>query len=322
MKDLVKNLASDNDETHRNPNPDPPSAPIESVEEVLVKIPGATLHLFDRQYSDELACGDLTIVRLRQGDNVIAVLARVADEVKWPLLKDEGATVKLDDSHYFFSLRVPSANGHGSNEAKNLLNYGLTIASEGQENSLSLKELDRILEQYTSFSIQKVSDDMDGSMAKEIDLKSEKKELMEESSAAYWTTLAPNVEDYSGSVARIITEGSGQLIKGILWCGDVTVDRLKSGNGILKKRIGPASKWEISSKAMEGIKRVKRMTKMSEEMANGVLSGVVKVSGFFTSSVVDSKAGKKFFRLLPGEIILASLDGFSMLIICLIIFFF
>lgn len=50
---------------------------------------------------------------------------------------------------------------------------------------------------------------------------------------------------------------------------------------------------------------------MSENVAIGVLSGVVKVSGFFTSSVVNSKAGKKFFSLLPGEIILASLDGFS-----------
>jgi len=37
---------------------------------------------------------------------------------------------------------------------------------------------------------------------------------------------------------------------------------------------------------------------MTEKVANGVLSGVVKVSG-----------------LLPGEILLASLDGFSMLII-------
>lgn len=49
---------------------------------------------------------------------------------------------------------------------------------------------------------------------------------------------------------------------------------------------------------------------MSEKVANGVLSGVVKVSGFFTSSVVNSKVGK-FFGLLPGELVLASLDGFG-----------
>ncbi|TYJ03597.1 hypothetical protein E1A91_A12G039100v1, partial [Gossypium mustelinum] len=38
---------------------------------------------------------------------------------------------------------------------------------------------------------------------------------------------------------------------------------------------------------------------------------VVKVSGFFTGSIVNSKVGKKFFNLLPGEIVLASLDGFT-----------
>lgn len=57
--------------------------------------------------------------------------------------------------------------------------------------------------------------------------------------------------------------------------------------------------------------RVKRVTKLTEKVATGVLSGVVKVSGFFTSSVANSKVGKKFFGLLPGEVVLASLDGFS-----------
>lgn len=69
------------------------------------------------------------------------------------------------------------------------------------------------------------------------------------------------------------------------------------------------------------------MTKMSEKVATGLLSGVVKVSGFFTTSVANSKVGQKFFSLLPGEIVLASLDGFSMSLynlmhICLCIFFF
>lgn len=52
---------------------------------------------------------------------------------------------------------------------------------------------------------------------------------------------------------------------------------------------------------------------MSEDVATALLSGAVKVSGFFTSPIVNSKLGKKFFNLLPGEIVLASLDGFSML---------
>lgn len=56
------------------------------------------------------------------------------------------------------------------------------------------------------------------------------------------------------------------------------------------------------------------MTKMTEKVANGVLSGVLKVSGFFSSSVINSKAGKKLFGLLPGEMVLATLDGFSKLL--------
>jgi len=38
----------------------------------------------------------------------------------------------------------------------------------------------------------------------------------------------------------------------------------------------------------------------------------VKVSSYVTSSLANSKAGKKFFSLLPGEIVLASLEGFGM----------
>lgn len=51
---------------------------------------------------------------------------------------------------------------------------------------------------------------------------------------------------------------------------------------------------------------------MSEKVATGILSGVVKVSGFITSSVANSKTGKKILGMVPGEIVLASLDGFGM----------
>ncbi|KAL5557534.1 hypothetical protein UlMin_039770 [Ulmus minor] len=319
MRELVENLFPDDAISGLSP-----SAPPVAVEEVILRIPGAILNLIDKHYSVELACGDFTVIRIRQGENVVAVLARVAEEIQWPLARDEAA-VKLDDSHYFFSFRAPKEHGAGSDSSDeeddrdNLLNYGLTIASKGQERLV--KELDGILQSYSSFTVQKVAEKakkgeaLDGSVAMETtpaDLKSEKKrELMEERSAAYWTTLAPNVEDYSGTTAKMIAAGSGQLIKGILWCGDVTVDRLKWGNEVMKKRMSPGSEKEVSKETLKRIRRVKRVSKMTEKVANGVLSGVVKVSGFFTSSVANSKAGKKFFGLLPGEIILASLDGFS-----------
>lgn len=326
MKDLVENLFPD-DVGYRHPPPSA-SAPPLAAEEVLIRVPGAILNLIDKQYSVELACGDLTIVLIRQGHNVVAVLARVADDIQWPLAKDLAA-VKLDDLHYFFSFKAPKERDSNSDssddedEKKNgsddYLSYGLTIVSKGQEGLL--KELDGILQSYSSFTEQKVSESvkkveiLDESLAKGMspaDLKTEKKkEEMEGKCAAYWTTLAPNVEDYNGMAAKLIAAGSGQLIKGILWCGDVTVERLKQGNEVMQNRMSPCSNTEISPETLKRIKRVKRVTKMTEKVANGVLTGVVKVSGYFTSSVANSKVGKKFFGLLPGEMVLASLDGFG-----------
>ncbi|WOL05938.1 hypothetical protein Cni_G14669 [Canna indica] len=325
MKDLVENLfpevAEDDveeDEAASATLPPP-------VEETLIRVPGAILHLIDPHRSVELGAGDFSLVRLRQGENTVAVLARVGDDlVQWPLARDE-ATVKLDDSHYFFSLHVPHTSlgdGEHDDDGNDLLNYGLTFASKGQEGLL--KELDKHLQAYSSFSVQKVevkgkdraaAEVLDGSVARELtpaEAMGPKKAMMEERSAAYWTTLAPNVEDYSSSVAKMIAKGSGQLIRGILWCGDVTMDRLKWGEDILKRRMTPNSNpTEISKDALKRMKRVKRVTKMSQKVATGVLSGVVKVSGFFTSPIINSKVGKKFFGLLPGEIVLASLDGFG-----------
>ena len=123
-----------------------------------------------------------------------------------------------------------------------MLNYGLTIASKGQEHLLV--ELEKILEDYSSFSVQEVSEEakeagekvLDVTVAREtspVELTGERKEIVERQCSAYWTTLAPNVEDYSGKAAKLIATGSGHLIKGILWCGDVTMDRLIWGNGFM-----------------------------------------------------------------------------------------
>lgn len=258
-KELAENLFPEDDPASQTPT-------LHSSENVLVRVAGVVVHLIEKDQSVELACGELVIVGLNQGNNTVAVLARVGDEIQWPLAKDEAA-VKLDESHYFFSLRVP-ASGSLENDEKaedfggkecEMLNYGLTIASKGQEGVL--KELDQVLETYSCFSVKEVGDGevLDGFVAREMtpeELEEEdKRELMVQSSAAYWTTLAPNVEDYSGRVARLIAAGSGQLIRGILWCGDVTVDRLKWGDEFLKKRMGPGSTSEISPETMRRIER-------------------------------------------------------------------
>ncbi|KAJ0693066.1 putative senescence/spartin-associated [Helianthus annuus] len=274
--------------------------PIQSSEEIILKIPNSIIHLIDKQQSIELASGVLEIVRLRQGNAVVAVLARIDDFIQWPLTKDSAA-VKLDGSHYFFTLRLPSDSDSGFG-SDNLLNYGLTVTGQGLGEVLG--EFDRVLDECSAFSVKQVE--------KNVVVENGGGKVEEKAAAAgYWTTLAPNVEEYSGSVARMIAAGSGQLIRGIMWCGDVTVERLKWGNEVMKKRSKPGVKAEVSPQALKRMKRVKRLTKMSEGMATGVLSGVVKVSGVVTGSIVNSKPGKKFFNLLPGEIVLASLDGFN-----------
>ncbi|KAL2329066.1 hypothetical protein Fmac_022493 [Flemingia macrophylla] len=290
---------------------EPNTSTTQAMETVLVTVPGAILHLIQKDSSVHLASGDLSVATIGEGDKVVAVLARVGDEVKWPLAKDVAA-VKLDASHYFFTVRVPQK------EELEVLNYGLTVAAKGQERAL--RKLDEVLEKYCFVSKERVEgvgewEVLNASVSEETSpeelRRGEKREAVEEHSGAYWTTLAPNVEDYSGRFARWIAAGSGQVVRGILWVGDVTVERLKWGNAYLKKRLEPGSHSQISPQALERIKWVKKLTKMSENVATGVLSGVVKVSAFFTSSLVNSKAGKKFFSLLPGEIVLASLDGFN-----------
>ncbi|KAK1697729.1 hypothetical protein QYE76_014426 [Lolium multiflorum] len=51
---------------------DPPT-----VEETLVSVPGAQLHLVDPDRSLDLGAGTLSVVRLRQGDHAVAILARL-----------------------------------------------------------------------------------------------------------------------------------------------------------------------------------------------------------------------------------------------------
>ncbi|VAH88678.1 unnamed protein product [Triticum turgidum subsp. durum] len=243
-----------------------------TVEETLVDVPGAQLHLVDPDRSLDLGAGTLSIVRLRQGDHCVAVLAR------------------------------------------------LTVAGKGQEQVL--EELDRVLKEYTTFSVKQVDEEaggksevMDTRAVSEItpeEAAGDKKEEIEEQSAAFWTTIAPNVDDYSSSVARLIAKGSGQLVRGIIWCGDITATGLKCGEAVLKKGAGANGKHtQVKPSSLKRMKRARRVTKMSNKVANSILSGVLKVSGFVTSTVVNSKPAQKFFKLMPGEVILASLDGFG-----------
>lgn len=263
VNDLVNNIFPEQSTTTTTTVSDSASAPPIATEEVILTIHGAILHLIDKSYSVELAVGDLEILRLVQGEITVAVFARVADEIQWPLTKDEPA-VKVDESHYFFSLRPVKESGSSDHPIDNeMLNYGLTIASKGQEPLL--EKLDTILSDYSSFTAEKQKEEnvLDLTAAKETspeELKGERKKMVEKQCTAYWTTLAPNVEDYSGVAAKLIATGSGQLIKGILWCGDVTMDRLMWGNDFMKKKLSKAEKErEVSPATLKRLKRLQSL---------------------------------------------------------------
>ncbi|KAL5219693.1 hypothetical protein ABZP36_020377 [Zizania latifolia] len=330
--------------------------PPPTTEEILVAVQGAQLHLVDPDRSLDLGAGTLSVVCLRQGDHSVAVLARLTPEkpnqrrglfsfwssgrsgdgvaqepVQWPLTRDVAA-VKLDPAHYFFSLHVPhtdhdddkddveDAEAEKDADGEAALSYGLTVVGKGQEKVL--EDLNKVLEEYTTFSIKQVepaarekSEVMDTRVVTEItpeEAVGDKKEVVEEQAAAFWTTIAPNVDDYSSSVARLIAQGSGQLVRGIIWCGDITAEGLRCGEAVVKKSVGPSGKpAQVKPSSIRRMKRARRVTKMSNRVANSILSGVLKVSGFVTSTVLNSKPAQKFFKLMPGEVILASLDGFG-----------
>lgn len=334
--------------------------PSHGSEEILLKIPGAIVHLVDGQESALLATGIFSLVRLAQDGNGIAVFAKVGDDLQWPLAKD-APTAKLDETHYFFTLHVPleveddaDDDGAHGEEGSNTLNYGVTFSNDGGPSSLV--ELDKYLEQYSLFSLPQVVQGAPESKAEiekqvkekglgrldrleefmfgkknppakpitipqnaklsevpaSISSPAERKKYIEENSSAYWTTLAPNVEDYSSSIAKGIALQSNTVIKGLFWCSDATVQQLERLGDYAKSHITPNEKpTQISPRTMRNLRRVKKMSRMTERIAKGVLVGIITATGLASGPVMRSKAGKKFFRMLPGEVALVSLDAFG-----------
>jgi spartin len=204
------------------------------LEDVLLRVAGAQLHLIDRSRSHPLAAGDLSLLRIRSGDTSLAATA-LLHPIQWPLTRDV-PVVKLDPCHYSFSLAVPAS---ADDPSPDTLHYGLTLSHPDPR-------LDGLLATYTTFAVHSVvgTKELEGKVRSEVE------------AAAYWTAVAPNVEEYGSSVARGIATGAGHLAKGILWCGEVTVDRLKRGNEVLKKRMQPGdTDADVSPEMLRRIKR-------------------------------------------------------------------
>lgn len=333
----------------------------QGTEEVLITIPSAIAHLIDGNESAHLATGPFSLVRLAQNGNGIAVFARVGDDLQWPLVKD-APTAKLDNNHYFFTLRVPpdvddeaeESTEHGE-DGDSTLNYGITFLDDGGRTAHTL--LDKLLEQYSHLSSPQVvqgdpereakgsreltDEEHKGRLdrleefifgktktpAKPITIPkgakttavpdsitdpAEKEKYIEEKNSAYWTTLAPNVDEYSSTMAKGIASQTNTAIKGLFWCSEATVQQLERLGDYAKSHITPNEKpTRISPGVMRNLRRVKKMSRMSERIAKGVLAGVITASGLASGTVMRSRAGKKFFGMLPGQVALVSLDAFT-----------
>lgn len=292
-----------------------------SIEETLVRIPGrAVVNLVEagEEVSDspQLGSGEFSIVRLVQGNTGIALFVNVGEDVRWPLTKDE-PTLKLDARHYLFSIRPPPDEEAADKDGTEILNYGVTFADEE-----GLDLLDSFLQQHACLSLP--AESTGGAASKSS--RSAKGGSKENPEAAYWTALAPRVEDYNSVVAKAIAAGSGQIIKGLFLCTNAYSSQVQNGGESVRSRATKAesktaatadyqkktsAQVKISPRTKRNIRRAKRLSRMTEKLSENVLAGVVTVSGGITAPVLGSKAGQKFFRMLPGDVLLASLDAFN-----------
>lgn len=257
-------------------------------QEVLIQIPGCKVHLMDEGEAFELAQGHFMVIKTLEENVSLATVIKVGEDLQWPLTKDE-PVVKLDALHYLFSLPVKDGEP---------LSYGLTF-SEDCYGSLSL--LDSFLKEHSCFSGLKLSNKND------LD----------------WKEFAPRVEDYNHFLSKLIAGGTGQIVKGIFICSNAYTNKVQKGgemilnshadekNGAVvresksNKSVGASKKNKIN----KNLKRVRKLSKMTEKLSKSLLSGVGIVSGTVIGPLVKSQPGKAFLRMLPGEVLLASVDA-------------
>ena len=56
---------------------------------------------------------------------------------------------------------------------------------------------------------------------------------------------------------------------------------------------------------------VRKLSKMTEKLSRTMLAGVGLATGSVITPMVKSQAGKAFLSMVPGEVLLASLDAVS-----------
>ncbi|KAL2965659.1 hypothetical protein AAZX31_16G072700 [Glycine max] len=257
-------------------------------EEVVLQIPGCKVHLMDQGEALELAQGHFTIMKIMEQNVALATIIKVGNSVQWPLTKDE-PVVKVDALHYLFSLPVKDGGEP--------LSYGVTFPEQCYGN---MEMLDSFLKDHSCFSGLERN--------KKSDLK--------------WEEFAPRVEDYNHFLARAIAGGTGQIVKGIFLCSNAYTNQVQKGGetilntaaeknngGMVTESMNHRSDATKNNATNDNLKRVRKLTNMTERLTKSLLDGVGIMSGSVMTPVLKSQPGQAFLNMLPGEVLLASLDA-------------
>ncbi|GES85397.1 senescence/dehydration-associated protein At4g35985, chloroplastic [Rhizophagus clarus] len=193
----------------------------------------------------------------------------------------------------------------------NPLSYGVTFSDQ---TAGSLKLLDTFLIEHSCFSASRVST----SRNKDVD----------------WKEFAPRINDYNSVLARAIAGGTGQIVRGIFILSNAYTNQVLKSLAWTDKQVQKGGEM-IQTRAVEGthggtiteskgnksnpatrksnvnksIKRVRKLSKMTEKMSKSLLDGVGLATGSVMGPVMRSQAGKGFLNMVPGEVLLASLDA-------------
>ncbi|GMI97756.1 hypothetical protein like AT4G15450 [Hibiscus trionum] len=252
--------------------------------ELLLHLPACTVHLMDEGEAMELANGDFTLVRVLDDDVPLATVVKVGEDLQWPLTKDE-PVVKLDSFHYLFSLPVKDGNP---------LSYGVSFSGR-QQDAAPKSSLDSLLKEHSCFSGGTSTGD------KRVD----------------WKEYAPRIEDYNNVLAKAIAGGTGQIVKGIFKCSNSYTNQVKKGGETILMQAPTASNHGYKSNRAtrktsgvnKNLKRVRKLSKMTEKMSKAMVGMVGAAGGTVMAPLVHSKPGKAFLSMVPGQVLLASLDA-------------
>ncbi|KAF7030645.1 hypothetical protein CFC21_042144 [Triticum aestivum] len=296
-------------------------------EETLLRVPGASVHLVAGSEGPlELGRGELSVVRIFKDDVAVTTVVRVGRELGWPLARDE-PVVKLDRLHYLFTL--PDKDG-------GLLNYGVSFAD-----ATLLPSFDALLKSNSCFSTP--SAPSRGSRPPPPASASPDAYWNDFSPkvGSYNNVLAKAIGAGTGHLVKGIfmcSEAYASQV-GTPLCfvpcvfsrqghrSECTAVQVQKGANLISpqaaggasKRFGGAGGADGSSQAgpakrggvNKSLKRVRKMSEMTEKMSKTMLDTVISVTGSMAAPLLRSNQGKALLSTVPGEVVIASLDAIN-----------